>query len=275
MKVAPADADDLEAILDMLRKASLPHADITSVHLADFLVAREDPRVVGAVGFERYGDIALLRSLVVLPDFRDRGIGDALVDAIERLAERAGMRALVLLTTTAKKFFERHRFVAIDRDAVPNAVKLSTEFATLCPSTATCMQKTLAEPKRVLFVCVENSNRSQMAEAFARELGGNAIESISAGSRPSGQVNPRVIQMMAECGIYLDAHRSKSLDEVGDEPFDAVVTMGCGDACPWIPAKRRFDWALADPKNMSDEEFRQVRDEIRRRVDELLTEIRS
>jgi arsenate reductase len=157
-------------------------------------------------------------------------------------------------------------------------VKLSTESATLCPSTATCTQKTLvlrSETKRVLFVCVENSNRSQMAEAFARELGGNAIESVSAGSRPSGQVNPRAIQMMAECGIYLDAHRSKSLEEVGDEPFDVVVTMGCGDACPWIPAERRIDWALADPKNMSDEGFRQIRDEIGRRVAELLTEIRS
>jgi arsenate reductase (thioredoxin) len=184
----------------------------------------------------------------------------------------------LLHETLSRSLRSYPRLVAIDRDAVLSAVKLSTESATLSPSTATCTQKTLtlqSEAKRVLFVCVENSNRSQMAEAFARELGGSAIESVSAGSRPSGQVNPRAIQMMAECGIYLDTHRSKSLDEVGDEPFDAVVTMGCGDACPWIPAKRRFDWALADPKSMSDEEFRQIRDEIRRRVAELLTEIRS
>lgn len=128
---------------------------------------------------------------------------------------------------------------------------------------------------RILFVCVENSNRSQMAEAFARSAAGNGVDVFSAGSRPSGQINPRALQMMAEIGISMSAQRSKSLDELGDAAFDAVVTMGCGDACPWIPATHRFDWALADPKNLPDDEFRRVRDEIGRRVDDLLTTIRS
>jgi arsenate reductase len=126
---------------------------------------------------------------------------------------------------------------------------------------------------RVLFVCVENSNRSQMAEAFARRLGGGRVEAHSAGSRPSGRINPRAVAFMAERGIDLSTQRSKSLDAVGGEPFDAVVTMGCGDACPWLPAARREDWALPDPKLLDDAGFRGVRDEIERRVGVLLAEL--
>jgi len=126
---------------------------------------------------------------------------------------------------------------------------------------------------RVLFVCVENSNRSQMAEAFARRLGGDRVDARSAGSRPSGRINPRAIAFMAERGIDLTAQRSKSLDDVGRDPFDALVTMGCGDACPWLAAARREDWALPDPKSLDDAGFRQVRDDIERRVAGLLREL--
>lgn len=123
--------------------------------------------------------------------------------------------------------------------------------------------------KRVLFVCIENSNRSQMAEAFARTFGGDDIEALSAGSRPSGVINPKAIRFMGELGYDLTTHASKSLDEVNG-PFDAVITMGCGDECPWVPAKRREDWALSDPKHMEDDHYRAVRDEIARRVRALL-----
>ena len=123
--------------------------------------------------------------------------------------------------------------------------------------------------KRVLFVCVENSNRSQMAEAFARLHGGAAVEALSAGSRPSGRINPKAIRFMAEKGYDLSAHASKSLDEIDGE-FDAVVTMGCGDSCPWVPAKLREDWALPDPRDMDDDGYRGVRDEISHRVKSLL-----
>lgn len=124
--------------------------------------------------------------------------------------------------------------------------------------------------KRVLFVCVENANRSQMAEAFARLYGGDAVEAFSAGSRPSGQVNPKAVGFMAELGYDLGTHRSKSLDEIAGREFDAVVTMGCGDACPWVPAKRREDWALPDPRDLDDAGYRAVRDEIGARVKALL-----
>ena len=118
---------------------------------------------------------------------------------------------------------------------------------------------------RILFVCVENANRSQMAEAFAHMIGGERVEALSAGSRPSGTINPRAVKFMAELGYDLTAQRSKSLDEIEGE-FAAVVTMGCGDACPWVPAARREDWALPDPRHMDDAGYRAVRDEIAARV---------
>jgi arsenate reductase (thioredoxin) len=121
---------------------------------------------------------------------------------------------------------------------------------------------------RVLFVCVENSGRSQMAEAFARALG---IEASSAGSKPSGEINPRTTQVMAEKGISLVGQRSKSLDEIPQGEWDYVVTMGCGDACPWVPARRREDWDLPDPKTLDDAGFRAVRDQIEARVRKLVS----
>ena len=130
----------------------------------------------------------------------------------------------------------------------------------------------MTDRKRVLFVCVENSNRSQMAEAFAHIHGGEAVEALSAGSRPSGLINPKAVRFMAELGYDLSRHASKSLDDVDGE-FDAVVTMGCGDACPWVPARRREDWALPDPRDMDDAGYRAVRDDIGARVRTLLASL--
>ncbi len=114
----------------------------------------------------------------------------------------------------------------------------------------------------LLFVCIENSNRSQMAEGFARRLGGDRVAAYSAGSRPSGQVNPRAIQFMNELGIDLAAQSSKGLDDLPAVRWDYVVTMGCGDACPALPAEHRLDWDLPDPKLLDDDGFRAVRDRI-------------
>jgi arsenate reductase len=124
--------------------------------------------------------------------------------------------------------------------------------------------------KRVVFVCVENSNRSQMAEAFARIHGAAKVEAHSAGSRPSGRVNPRAVEAMKELGYDLTSHRSKSLADVADQDFDVAVTMGCGDECPFIRAKRREDWQIPDPKKLPPERFREVRDSIEAKVKELL-----
>ncbi len=126
------------------------------------------------------------------------------------------------------------------------------------------------EKKRILFVCVENSNRSQMSQAFAKMLGGDKVEAYSAGSNPSGKINPKAIASMKELGYDLTTHSSKSLNDLPDVEFDFVATMGCGDKCPFIKAKIRTDWALMDPKHLPPEEYRQVRDEIRDRVKEML-----
>lgn len=130
--------------------------------------------------------------------------------------------------------------------------------------------------KRLLFVCIENSNRSQMSQAFAKMLGGDDVEAYSAGSRPSGIVNPKAIAAMKELGYDLGTHDSKSLDEVKQfAPFDAVVTMGCGDACPWMPAKRFVDWQIPDPKHMEPEEFNKVRDFIGEQVKNLISDLQK
>ena len=127
--------------------------------------------------------------------------------------------------------------------------------------------------KRVLFVCVENANRSQMAEAFARIHGGAGVEAYSAGSQPSGVINPKAIEAMLELGYDLSRHASKSLAEIPDLEYDFVATMGCGDACPMVRAKRREDWNIQDPKHLSQDEFRKVRDLIESRVNAALAEL--
>lgn len=128
------------------------------------------------------------------------------------------------------------------------------------------------QKKKLLFVCVENSNRSQMSQAFAIIHGGENIEAYSAGSKPSGIVNPKAIAAMRELGYDLGKHESKSLEEVKSfAPFDVVVTMGCGDACPWMPAKKFVDWQIPDPKNMEPEDFNKVRDMISEKIKALLT----
>jgi protein-tyrosine-phosphatase len=125
--------------------------------------------------------------------------------------------------------------------------------------------------KRVLFVCIENSNRSQMAEAFARTHGAGKIEAYSAGSRPSGRVNPRAVEFMREVGYDLTAHRSRGLDELPPGEFEVVVGMGCGDeGCAAVPARRHEEWDIPDPKEMPAEGYRQIRDLIERKVKELL-----
>lgn len=124
---------------------------------------------------------------------------------------------------------------------------------------------------RLLFVCVENSCRSQMAEGFARALGGGAVAAHSAGSRPSGRVDPRAVALMRERGVDLTLQRSKGLEDLpAGEPWDYLVTMGCGDACPHLPAAMRLAWDLPDPKGLDDDAFRRVRDRIERLVADLV-----
>ena len=132
-----------------------------------------------------------------------------------------------------------------------------------------------SEPARVLFVCIENAGRSQMAEAFAKIYGRNGVEAYSAGSRPSGTVNPQAVEVMRELGYDLTAHRSKSLNEIPDTGYDAVVTMGCGDECPFVRARQRFDWNIPDPKGKGIEAVREIRSIIDAQVHDLIRTLKS
>lgn len=143
MDIRPAGAHDIAAIEALLAAAALPPLQRACFRAEDFCVARADGAIVGAIGLERYGDDALLRSLVVAPALRGGGVGMALVDALEKRAGALGLGALVLLTTTADRFFQRLGYAVIARDAMPPAAQQSDEFAHLCPASAVCMRKPL------------------------------------------------------------------------------------------------------------------------------------
>ena len=127
--------------------------------------------------------------------------------------------------------------------------------------------------KKVIFVCVENSNRSQMAEAFARIHGEGKVQAFSAGSHPCGTVNPKAIEVMNEIGYDLTKHSSKGLEHFNGQGFDVAVTMGCGDDCPLVLAQQRISWQIPDPKTMSLDQLREARDLIEANVKELLINI--
>ena len=125
----------------------------------------------------------------------------------------------------------------------------------------------------VLFVCVHNAGRSQMAAAFLTHLSGGAVEVRSAGSAPADQINPAAVQAMAEVGIDITAEKPKILTDQAVRESDVVITMGCGDTCPFYPGKRYEDWVLDDPAGQGVDAVRPIRDEIRRRVEVLIGEL--
>ncbi|MEW2611140.1 arsenate reductase ArsC [Streptomyces sp. NPDC047880] len=125
----------------------------------------------------------------------------------------------------------------------------------------------------VLFVCVHNAGRSQMAAGFLHHLAGDRIEVRSAGSVPGDQVNPAAVEAMAEVGVDIADARPKSLTTEAVQASDYVITMGCGDACPIFPGKKYLDWALEDPAGRGVEAVRPIRDEIQKRVEALIAEI--
>ncbi|MER5975437.1 arsenate reductase ArsC [Streptomyces sp. NPDC001857] len=125
----------------------------------------------------------------------------------------------------------------------------------------------------VLFVCVHNAGRSQMAAAFLTHLGGTAVQVRSAGSAPADTVNPAVVEALAEVGIDISAETPKVLTTEAVQASDVVITMGCGDACPYFPGKRYLDWQLEDPAGQGVAAVRPIRDEIERRVRGLLAEL--
>lgn len=126
---------------------------------------------------------------------------------------------------------------------------------------------------KIVFLCVENSNRSQMAEAWGHIHAPADWQVFSAGSKPSGKVNPKAVAAMGELGYDLSPHRSKGLEDIPTDEFDVAITMGCGDSCPTLKAKRRIDWQIPDPKFLTPEEYREVRNLIGRLVKSLVDEV--
>ncbi|MCT2087432.1 arsenate reductase ArsC [Microbacterium enclense] len=125
----------------------------------------------------------------------------------------------------------------------------------------------------VLFVCVHNAGRSQMAAGFLRDIAGDRIEVRSAGSMPADQINPTAVQAMAELGIDITAEQPKILTTEAVQASDVVITMGCGDACPFFPGKRYEDWKLDDPAGQGIDAVRPIRDDIRTRIEQLVSEL--
>jgi len=135
------------------------------------------------------------------------------------------------------------------------------------------MSEDLNQKKTIMFVCVHNAGRSQMAAGFMRELGGERVEVLSAGSAPKDSINPVAVEAMLELGIDIANQKPKILTPEAVQQSDVVITMGCGDACPYYPGKRYEDWKLDDPAGQGIEPVRVIRDEIKVRVEALLGEI--
>jgi len=127
--------------------------------------------------------------------------------------------------------------------------------------------------KTIVFLCVENSCRSQMAEAFGKMMAAERYQFLSAGSEPSGKVNPKAIKLMSDIRYDMSDHESKGVDFLPQEGVTAMISMGCGDACPQIPALIRLEWEIPDPKYMDDEDFKKVRDEIGLHVEKLIKQM--
>lgn len=131
----------------------------------------------------------------------------------------------------------------------------------------------MSDRPTVLFVCVHNAGRSQMAAGWLRHLAGDRVEVLSAGSAPAGTINPVAVEAMAEVGIDIASQQPKLLSDAAVRSSDVVITMGCGDACPFYPGKRYEDWKLDDPAGQGLDAVRPIRDEIRTRVEDLIASL--
>lgn len=284
--IRKATAADRDAILSLLQDASLPTQDLKDTDAVQFWVAADHDRVVGVVGLERYAETGLLRSLVVAREARKRGIGLALVQAIENEAADEGLRQLVLLTQTAQPFFERIGYSVIARDAAPDEVRQSAEFRSVCPASATCMTKSTDDtrqvgrgrPMRILFLCTGNSCRSILAEATFNHLARPGWIAMSAGSQPTGRVHARSLALLAREGISTQGCCSKSWNDLPHTP-DIVITVcssAAGETCPaYLGPVLRTHWGVDDPAHATgtdeeiDAQFMKVYRTLRRRIEAL------
>jgi len=274
---------DLSALVRLLQSAGLPTEDLADVTALDLVVIENDGAIVGAIGLERFEKSALLRSLVVAPEHQRHGLGRRLVERLERDAHNSGIDRLVLLTETAERFFASLGYSVSDRQSVPDAVRRSAEFRTLCPVSAVCMTKSLSarpqertmpdRPFNVLFLCTGNSARSLLAESLLNHWGQGRFRGYSAGSFPKGQVHPISIALLHKLGLPTEGLRSKSWDEFagpGAPPIDFVFTVcdnAAGEVCPiWPSHPMTAHWGVEDPaaiEGTDDEKWAAFRKALR------------
>jgi arsenate reductase len=288
IRIRPATPDDFRAILALLDEASLPTQDLGNARPVHFWVAERDGRIAGAGGLEQYGDAGLLRSLVVSHSARGAGLGIALVETLEQAAATMGISQLVLLTRTARSFFEHRGYAVIPRETAPDAVRTSAEFRVFCPAPAVCMAKSLDQTTtatpgssvmRVLFLCTGNSCRSILGEATFNHLAPSGWRAMSAGSKPTGKVHPRSLALLAREGIGIDGYFSKSWDDLPQTP-DIVITVcasAAGEPCPvYLGPVLRTHWGVDDPAHATgtdaeiDAQFFKAYRTLRNRIEAFL-----
>ncbi|WP_019181264.1 arsenate reductase ArsC [Microbacterium yannicii] len=192
--------------------------------------------------------------------------------AAERLAQQ--FTGMVNAETVERVVFESYTALARTATVSTHLPSIAEKFSRDRLTALAQSRGMIAKPvPEILYVCVQNSGRSQMAAAITRHLAGDRVHVRSAGSQPGSGILPSVVAVLAEVGIDVSEEFPKPLTDDVVRAADAVITMGCGDACPFYPGKRYLDWDLQDPADLDLDGIRQVRDEIRRHVEELLTEL--
>jgi len=253
-------SSDWAAVVALLQSAGLPVEDLTSAPGLKIWVLETQGELAGAVALEGTESTGrLLRSLVVATGYQRRGFGQALLARVESEARDEGVERLVLLTETAQHLFHRLGYEVIERAAVPESLRQSAEFRSLCPVSAVCMAKQLnpgvaGRPYNALFLCTGNSARSILAEALLNRWGQGKFRAFSAGSHPTGAVNPYALALLQQVGIPAGRARSKSWDEFAapNAPqMDFILTVcdnAAGETCPYWPGHPMIaHWGVPDP----------------------------
>ncbi|MBK8004728.1 MAG: GNAT family N-acetyltransferase [Gemmatimonadetes bacterium] len=263
--------DRLPAIRALLGASALPVEDLDPALLPRFFGVEGADGLQGVVALERQGEAGLLRSLAVAPASRGTGLGRELVQHVEAQAVGAGLRELWLLTTTAEPFFRHLGWEPAARDRAPEGIRGTSEFRSVCPSSAACLRRDLRglmQPYRVLVLCTGNSARSQIAEALLAERGAGRFVVASAGSRPAARVNPYAVRVLAERGIAWEGRVPKPIEGLEGERWDFVITVcdRAREACPIFPRRPVFaHWGMPDPAEVGgtdEEKLRAFRDTL-------------
>lgn len=229
---------------------------------------QEGRQVWHAIAPERAGDVAESVRL-------DPAAGVVAGPVLERIAADLAVRFAGVFSpeTVTSVVDESYRLLAEQARITRYLPSLTSRFAA---ERLAALARARAEPEgppRVLFVCVQNAGRSQLASAILRSLGGDGVRVLTAGSQPAGAIDSRVIAALDEIGVSIDGEFPKPLTDEVVRAADVVVTMGCGDACPVYPGRRYLDWDLPDPATLTMDGVREVRDDIDRRVRSLLAEL--